>query len=157
MKNTNDTKREIDDTSGELDTRRQFLKKAGIATGAALALYVVPTITTVGASPAYATLTGPRIPKLQPPNGATFRPNQQMVFQWDPVDGARTYQVELWRGESCDGTKFPGVARTSRNVLITPAPTVLGPISWRVTAFDTSGNIVNTSDCCWFKVTPTGT
>ena len=45
-------------------SRREFLKKAGLAVGAAAALYVVPSITTVKAASAYTSTTGVPCPDM---------------------------------------------------------------------------------------------
>ncbi len=157
MAESSETKSKNNSTGVGLNTRRQFLKKAGVAAGAAVALYAVPTVTTITSRPAYASLTGPKIPKLQPTNGTIVRPAQPMVFQWEVVEGASTYQLDFWRGRTCDGSVIPTAGRVTRNFLSIRAPTVLGDISWSVTAYDSSGNLINKSDCCWFKVSPTGT
>ena len=45
-------------------SRRDFLKKAGLGTAAAAAVWVVPQVTSVGAQRAYAASTGPCIPRV---------------------------------------------------------------------------------------------
>ena len=152
-----------------LSSRRDFLKKAGLAVGAAAALYVVPSVTSVKAAPAYTAVTAVETPTpgnitITGPSGLTLYDwhstegcNPQYAdidFEWASVGGAGSYVLKLYSGSNCSGTlqATETTVGTSWDDIGFPST---GDYSWTVEAFSGAGgtgSLLATSGCTNFQL-----
>ncbi len=139
------------------ESRRDFLKKAGMATLGATALWVAPKVTTVGAKPAYASVTQANPTNgfdcVYPPHGSSIDPGS-VEFQWTSYPGAQSYKVHLFSGTGCENHIITATAILG-NTTKTVHNVVLPSFSWQVEACDGpvgTGNVIATTGCCEFTV-----
>jgi hypothetical protein len=90
---------------------------------------------------------------VSPPNAANVPlgadPANTLLLDWNPVDGASQYRVEISSAAAC-ASPFKETKTTVMNAFAPEATYPNGPYTWRVVSLDGANNTLSTSDCWSF-------